>query len=54
MGGERELYIMHYLTQHGYQQNDFCIKIGSGVSHYKVLLIVQDKIAETASINANI
>ena len=33
-----------YLSLHCQQQNDSCIKMGSGESHFNVSLIVRDKI----------
>ena len=40
MGG-REII---YLSLHCHHQNDFCIKVGSDESHFKVSLIVRDKV----------
>ena len=39
--GEREII---YLSLHCHHQNDFCIKVGSDVSHFNVSLIVRDKV----------
>ena len=39
--GERE---MIYLSLHCHHQNDSCIKMGSNESHFKVSLIVRDKV----------
>ena len=39
--GEREII---YLSLHCHHQNDSCIKIGSDESHFKVSLIVRDKV----------
>ena len=33
-----------YLSLHCHHQNDFCIKMGSDVSHFNVPLIVRDKV----------
>ena len=33
-----------YLSLHCHHQNDFCIKMGSDESHFKVSLIVRDKV----------
>ena len=33
-----------YLSLHCHNQNDSCIKMGSGVSHFDVSLIVRDKV----------
>ena len=40
-GGERKII---YLSLHCHHQNDFCIKMGSDESHFKVSLIVGDKV----------
>ena len=40
--GEEINYI--YLSLHCHQQHDSCIKVGSGESHFNVLLIVRDKV----------
>ena len=40
--GERE---MKYLSLNCHHQNDFCIKMGSGESHFTVSLIVRDKVS---------
>ena len=40
-GGGREII---YLSLHCYHQNDSCIKMGSDESHFKVSLIVRDKV----------
>ena len=40
-GGKRESI---YLSLHCHHQNDFCIKMGSNESHFKVSLIVRDKV----------
>ena len=39
--GKREII---YLSLHCHHQNDFCIKMGSNESHFKVSLIVGDKV----------
>ena len=39
--GEREII---YLSLHCHHQNNFCIKVGSDESHFKVSLIVRDKV----------
>ena len=39
--GQREII---YLSPHYHHQNDSCIKMGSGDSHFNVLLIVRDKV----------
>ena len=41
MEGEREII---YLSPHCYHQKDSCIKVGSDVSHFNVLLTVRDKV----------
>ena len=33
-----------YLSLHCHHQNDSCIKMGSDESHFKVLLIVRDRV----------
>ena len=33
-----------YLSLHCHHQNDFCIEMGSDESHFKVSLIVRDKV----------
>ena len=33
-----------YLSLHCHHQNDSCIKMGSDESHFKVLLIMRDKV----------
>ena len=33
-----------YLSLHCHHQNDFCIKMGSDESHFKVSLIVRDRV----------
>ena len=40
--GEEGDYI--YLPLHCHHQNDSCIKVGSGESHFNVSLIVRDKV----------
>ena len=40
-GREREVI---YLSLHCHHQNDCCIKMGSDESHFKVSLIVKDKV----------
>ena len=40
--GEEADYI--YLSLHCHHQNDSCIKMGNGESHFKVSLIVSDKV----------
>ena len=35
---------IRYLSLHCHHQNDFCIKMGSDESHFKVPLIVRDKV----------
>ena len=42
-GGGREREII-YLSLHCHHQNVFCIKMGSDESHFKVSLIVRDKV----------
>ena len=39
--GKREII---YLSLHCHHQNDSCIKVGSGESHFNVSLIVRDKV----------
>ena len=39
--GKREII---YLSLHCHHQNDSCIKMGSGESHFDVSLIVRDKV----------
>ena len=39
--GKRE---MIYLSLHCHHQNDSCIKVGSGESHFNVSLIVRGKV----------
>ena len=39
--GEREII---YISLHCHHQNDSCIKIGSGESHFNVSLIVRDEV----------
>ena len=39
--GKREII---YLSLHCHHQNDSCIKVGSGESHFNVSLIVMDKV----------
>ena len=41
MWGKREII---YLSLHCHDQNDSCIKMGRDESHYKVSLIVRDKV----------
>ena len=35
------------LSLHCHHQNDFCIKVGSDVSHFNVSLIVRDKVKDS-------
>ena len=35
-----------YLTLHCHHQNDSCVRMGSGESHFKVLLIMRDKVTQ--------
>ena len=37
-----------------HRQNDFCIKMGSGVSHFTVSLVVKGEVAKTVSVNHNL
>ena len=41
VGGGREII---YLSLHCHHQNDSCIKMGSDENHFKVSLIVRDKV----------
>ena len=41
---KREIIIIAYLSVHCHHQNDSCIKTGSDVSHFNVLLTVKDKV----------
>ena len=41
--GEREII---YLSLHCHHQNDSCIKMGSDESHFKVALIVRNKVTK--------
>ena len=56
-GGERgegaDIYIYNRYV-HCHHQNDFRIKIGSDVSHFTVLSIVQGQSQEIMSINHNL
>ena len=40
--GKREII---YLSLHCHHQNDSCIRVGSDESHFKVSLIVRDKLS---------
>ena len=44
--GEKGDYIP--IAIHCHHQNDFCIKVGSDESHFKVSLIVRDKVTKTS------
>ena len=37
----------YILTLHCHHQNDFCIKVGSGESHFNVSLIVRNKVTRS-------
>ena len=39
--GEEGIYIYIYLTLHCHRQNDSCIKMASGVSHFNVSFIAE-------------
>ena len=43
---------MIYLSLHRHHQNDSCLKMGNGESHFNVSLIVKDKV--TRSINQGV
>ena len=43
--GKREII---YVSLHCHHQNDSCIKMGSDKSHFKVSLIVRDKVTNKA------
>ena len=42
-----------YLSLHCHHQNDSCIKMGSEESHFKVSLIVRDKVTRQVPTNHN-
>ena len=42
-GGRKKMEII-YLSLHCHHQNDSCIKMGSGESHFNVSLVVWDKV----------
>ena len=39
--------VIIYLSLHCHHQNDSCIQMGSGESHFNVSLIVRDKVTNT-------
>ena len=43
-----------YLSLYCHHQNDACIKMGSDESHFKVSLIVRNKVTKTVSTNHNL
>ena len=45
--GKKEEYL--YLSLHCHHQNDSCIKMGSGESHFNVSLIVRDKVTRLST-----
>ena len=49
--GEREII---YLSLYCHHQNDFCIKMGSDESHFKVSLTVRDTDHKTVSTDHNL
>ena len=44
-----EGYIYIYLSLHCHHQNDLCIKMGSGESHFNISLIVRDNVTRQCS-----
>ena len=51
VGGEGEII---YLSLHCHHQNDFCIKMGSDESHFKVSVGCDGQSRKTASTNHNL